>query len=268
MDERIEALFPFYLLETVTDAERAEVEIYLTAHPDARARLDEMRHALAVLPYAVAPVEPPARVKQALMARVTADARARVRADADRSSNKAGWLDRLFPRPLTLGLAALSLLFAMLTGMWAYSVNQEVSRLQAETVALRQAIATQQAELDRQTEVLAGLTAPNAKIITVQGNDHQPAAGGHLVAEPNASSATLVVYGLQPLAAGQTYQFWFIKGQQAIPAEVFGVSEDGRAVVQVNATAPVGSYDAVGISVEPQGGSLTPTTVVMVGSIS
>jgi anti-sigma-K factor RskA len=266
MDERIEALFPFYVLNAITDAERAEVEAYLAANPGARTRLEEAQRASAALPYAVAPVEPPARVKQALMARVHADVAAR--ASAPRPAIKLGWLDRLFPRPLALGLSAVSLLVAVFAGSWAYSVNQEVGRLRQETTALRQEIATQQAELDKQKLVLAGLTWPDSEIIAIQGNEHQPQARGRLVAEPAASSAILVVNGLEPLAAGQTYQFWFIKGQQVVPAEVFAVDPDGQAVVQVNATAPVGSYEAVGVSIEPEGGSLTPTTVVMLGSMS
>ena len=78
----IEELLPFYALDALTEEERELVEKYLAEHPEARQQVEEMEKATSALPYGVAPVEPSQRAKQALMARVTSDAQARVPSSA------------------------------------------------------------------------------------------------------------------------------------------------------------------------------------------
>ena len=75
MNERLEELLPFYALGALTPAERTEVEAYIAANPEARARLEEMKRASAALSYNVDPIQPPPQLKQSLMTRVKADAR-------------------------------------------------------------------------------------------------------------------------------------------------------------------------------------------------
>ena len=69
MEERIEDLLPLYALGALSDGERVRVEAYTAAHPEARAHLDELLKASSALPYVVSPIEPPAQVKRALLAR-------------------------------------------------------------------------------------------------------------------------------------------------------------------------------------------------------
>jgi anti-sigma-K factor RskA len=57
-----------------------------------------------------------------------------------------------------------------------------------------------------------------------------------------------------------------IAGDTPLSAGVFEVDEGGVAVVQVARDAAPGAFDAVGVSVEPEGGSPTPTgDIVMLG---
>jgi anti-sigma factor RsiW len=73
MDNHIEELLPFYALDALTEEERERVEAYLAKHPEARTQVDEMTRAASALPQGVAAVQPSARTKAALMARVAAD---------------------------------------------------------------------------------------------------------------------------------------------------------------------------------------------------
>ena len=72
MDKKIEELLPFYALDALTDEEKELVEAYLVEHPEVRAQVGELQSAVDAIPYGVKPVEPPRRLKNALMARVAA----------------------------------------------------------------------------------------------------------------------------------------------------------------------------------------------------
>ncbi len=263
MDERLEELFPFYALGALTDEERAQVDAYVGADPEARARLDEAIGAVTALPYAARPAAPRPQLKQDVMKRVTADAPARLAPAQPSFSDK---LAQFFNRPawrIAMPLVAVaSLIVAVVAGVWAISLKDEVSRLRAEQAAL-------QRELFTQREVLAQIALPQARAMSIAGTAVQPGAYGQMIANPGGNSGVLVVSDLAPLPPGKVYQFWLIKGDTPVSAGLFSVDEQGRGVLSVRASEPVGSFDAIGVSIEPEGGSPQPTgDIVMLSKLS
>ena len=265
MNEKIEELFTFYALDAVTDSERQEVEAYVASNPEARRRLDEMIRTASALPYASEPLEQPEALKRTLMDRVNADAQKRFAPPP--SAQDSGWsrfmnsflprLGQLFPQ----AVAVLSLFIALAVGAWGISMRNEVVRLQAQTVLLQKEIAAQRV-------VLAQLTSPNSQAFLISGTDHQPQAHGRLLADSETGSAVLVVSGLEQLEAGKIYEFWLIQGDNPIAAGLFEVNEEGRAVLQVSQAVTPESYNAIGVSIEPQAGSVQPTgDIVMLGGL-
>ncbi len=256
MNDELEALLPLYALEALTPEERAQVEAYIAVNPEARMRLDELRQMAARLPYAAPPVTPPPALKQKLMARVGADARRRQPAPERKPSLWTAWQQRLAPVALTisLGLAALAL-------GWGVMLNAEVVRLRAETRQLQEQLAAQ-------NRLLAQLTAPGARITEVGGTALQPEARGHFIADPQRATAVLVVSGLRPLPPDEVYQFWLLRDGVAVGAGLFTVDEAGRAVLAVD-SGVTDEFTAVGVSIEPAGGSLAPSErIVMLGELS
>ena len=266
MNEKMEDLLTFYALDAVTDAERQQVEAYVAANPEARLRLDEMLSAASALAYASEPLDPPPALKRTLMDRVNADAEKRFAPPAPiQTSVWSRFIESippgagsLFPQAVTV----FSLFIALAVGAWGLSLRNEMKSLQAQTALLQEQVTQQQ-------EALAVLASPNAQTFFVSGTDHQPDSHGHLIADSQTGSAVLVVAGLQQLEAGKTYEFWLIKGETPVAAGVFDVSEEGRAVLKVSHAVTPGSYDAVGVSVEPKGGSEQPTgAIVMLSEIN
>lgn len=260
MNESLEDLLPFYALGTLTDDERKQVEVYIAANPDARARLEEMMRVSSILPQSIEPVDPPPALKKSLIDRVNADARPRRPA-----FNLSQLITAFWPRPsagLSPAIALLSLVLLIAVGGWAITLNNEVARLREETAALRR-------ELNDQRKMLAQIAAPGARLINISGTEHQPDAHGQFIARADGSSAVLTVTGLAPLEPGQVYQLWLVRGDTPVSAGIFEVDEDGWAVLQVTADVSPGSFNAIGVSIEPAGGSQLPTgDRVMLGSIS
>jgi anti-sigma-K factor RskA len=260
MNERLEDLLPFYALGTLAPAERAEVEAYVAANPDARARLEEMMRDSSALAQSIEPVDPPPALKKSLMDRINADARPRRPA-----FNLSQLFAAFWPRTgthLSPAIALLSLVLLIAVTGWAIVLNDEVARLREETAALRR-------ELNDQRKMLAQIAAPGARLINLSGTEHQPDAHGQFIARADGSSAVLTVTGLAPLEPGQVYQLWLVRGDTPVSAGLFEVDEDGWAVLQVTADVSPGSFDAIGVSIEPEGGSELPTgDRVMLGSAS
>ena len=67
----------------------------------------------------------------------------------------------------------------------------------------------------------------------------------------------LVADGLAPAPAGQTYQIWFLDSSGAATSAGFVPAGDHSAVVL---QGDPGAAAAVGVTLEPVGGSAQPTT--------
>jgi hypothetical protein len=53
-----------------------------------------------------------------------------------------------------------------------------------------------------------------------------------------------------------------------VAAGLFEVNNDGKAILQVSQAVTPESYDAIGVSIEPEAGSIQPTgDIVMLGGL-
>ncbi|WP_420627203.1 anti-sigma factor [Candidatus Leptofilum sp.] len=291
-----EELFPFYALGALTDEEKAEVEAYIAADPEAKARLAALQETAASLPNAVEPVAPSPNIKANLMARVQADPRAATvptpKPVVKRPSPpQLSWWDKFrqsFAMPALAGTAALA---AVLLFVWAISLSQQLNQLQnqvadltLETDSLQTELGTLQLDnnqlqiqndllqqqLQAQEEILAAYQQPGTSTIAIGDiTGEHPTAHATLTVAPEATTATFVTANLPQLGADQVYQLWIIQGDLPMSAGIFNVDEDGRIVHQIDG-ALAASFDAIGVSIEPAGGSdqPTPDQIILLGSPS
>ncbi len=260
VNENVEELFAFYAMGTLTTSEKAQVEAYVASRPEAMGRLNEMIDAVSALPHMAAPMQPSNAVKERLMGRVRADAGNR---SAAASRTRVASRPRFgFGSGLAYAIAVLSLLVAFGVGMWGLSIRNEVVRLRGQVAVLQQ-------QVQMQRTVLAELSSPHAQLFAISGTEHDPQAKGQLIADPSTGSSVLVVSGLKSLEAGMTYEFWLIKDDKAAPAGLFKVGEQGQGVLQVTQSFTSEAYNAIGVSIEPAGGSQQPTgDIVMLAKLN
>lgn len=256
MDRQIEELLPFYALDALTEEERERVEAYLKEHPEARLEVESMAETVAELPYSVTPVEPSPRTKEALLRRVAAD-QARASSARNQPVRARGIRGENILRTFTLGIATLAV-------VWVMILNAQVMRLRNEISALNDALATQSNSIDQIVAQLPRLASSAAVTVSLQGTDIQPQAQGQLIADPNSRSAVLVIGGLPPLEVGKTYQVWLIDGGGPASAGLLTVDPNGQGLLIVTSEAEIGSFDSLGISIEPDGGSPQPTGEIVV----
>ena len=271
MDKHIKELLAFYALDASTEGDRELVEAYFAEHPELEQEINALTSVVAALPYSLSPVEPSNRPKKLLMERVSADRRARPSPQGQTSAPRGivhqGIL-RGLPRA---ALAGLGMLRAAAAVLWVIAVNNEISRLRAEVAALRSEIQAQESSIEQvqaAVEQFRGelAQANQAALMTVelQGTPAQPQAHGQLIADFRSQSALLVVSGLAPLQPGSIYQVWLIRGETPTSVGLFEVNAHGQGALMLTSEKAIGTFDALGISIEPEMGSLQPTGDIVI----
>lgn len=190
------------------------------------------------------------------MSRVAADQRAASSTRKQPSRPRRRLFENFFSA-FSLGAAAIAL-------VWVIVLSAQISRLRNEISSLGQALAAQTNQIQQINAVLSELTPSTVITVSLKGTDIQPQAEGQLIADPSSQSAVLVIVGLTPLEASKTYQVWLIEGDAPVSAGLLKVDVNGQGVLVLSSETPIGSFDALGISVEPEAGSPQPTGDIVV----
>lgn len=147
--------------------------------------------------------------------------------------------------------------------------DRETLRGALSTQALQ--IAQLSADQARAREVVAALTDRSAQRVTLTLTKAPPPPQPTGRATYLANKGTLIFLAshLEQLPAGKTYELWVIpaSGAAPVPAGTFRPDERGNANVVTAKLEGTGAAKAFGITIEPLGGSSTPTMpIVLAGS--
>ncbi|MBC7725483.1 MAG: anti-sigma factor [Burkholderiaceae bacterium] len=257
-----------YALNALGDAEKAEFEDYLEGSQDARTEVNQMLDTAAMLGLSTRAVVPSPELKANLMALLSstpqhsateateipvpsiAEQRS-IRSIADGSAPveptavypevgpvEARAHSRWFSRPLGI-LAAAAAAVALFAGGAALGQGLNPTGYQ-------------QAQADRFVAISTAADVQRS-VSTVEGG-----GSATLLWSDELQQSAIRVDGLPPLAENKVYQLWYI-GEAGVDGAGIFSSADGASTWRV-LEGHMGSATAVGVTVEPQGGSDEPTT--------
>lgn len=259
--EEIDELAGAIALDAIPDEEWPAIRAHLATCVRGHADLRELRAVAALLLEAAPAVEPPAGLRE----RILATARAEISAGPPVPSA----LSTPPPDPRPIGstgaarvvergerswwqraawpVAAAAVLVAAGMGTWNVSIRRDLSARDRRVAALERRIGAD----ERALAVLAGGGRQYRFAATVAG------AGGSVL-RPETGAATIVVEGLPP-RAGSAYQVWAIQGDRPVSIGIFEPDANGRKVVTLE--GDLDNADSVAITLEPgPAGSRQPTT--------
>jgi len=235
--EAIEGLIPAYALGATDPDESQAVEAHVPGCAACRALLAEYRglgdHLLYATPVMAAPADLTERMRRRL-------------APERRQAAPEPWWVRLRIRSLVPVLGATLLLLVLTNLYWVSRVNR-----------LQQRATGQAASLD-------GFA--NARAIPLRADAAGGWAQGVVYAPSDGQLALLCVYGMPALPPDKTYQLWLLKDGKRDNGGLFRVSQDGFGLLVVRPERALSEYSAVGITVEPAGGSPGPTSPRVLGA--
>jgi hypothetical protein len=243
--QEIEPLLPGYALGALDQQDRELVLEHLRSCPSCQAALADYLAVSEGLLLSSPAIRPPAGLRRLLAAAVEPE-----RVDG-------GILARLrLASPAWTGVAALVILLAVnlvvlgKTSQMVRGQQASLDQLVAEQSRLAENLNT------NQTAMAVG-SYPTSEVVRVQGD----VAYGTLVYDPELKIAVLYAWGLEALPASETYQAWLIDDSGGrTSAGVFRASDGARfTVFIVSSSSPVGEFRGLGVTVEPSGGSPSPT---------
>jgi anti-sigma-K factor RskA len=233
----IHTLSGAYTLDALGDAEKAAFERHLESCEACRDEIHSFRDAVtAMADDATTP--PPDRLRASVLSAIAQVRPLAPEVGTDVPSNVAQLAPRHARRATTwLAVAAAVLGIAMAGAVWRVtSLQGQVSELASASAELRSV-----------------LTAPDA---TVSGATASTGGRATVVVSQSKGEAALVTSDLAPVPAGKTYQVWYVGTDKISPA---GFVLDAGSTSTLLAGDP-GKAVAVGITVEPAGGSPQPTS--------
>ena len=107
------------------------------------------------------------------------------------------------------------------------------------------------------------------RAVPLNATDAAPQATGFVLISADGEDGALVVDGLPPLEESQEYQLWLIRDGQRTSGAVFSTDEKSYGGTRIRAPRPLTDYSALGVTIEPAGGSPAPTgQQVLAGTLS
>jgi anti-sigma-K factor RskA len=229
-------LLPEYALGCLDEDDEILVSEHVATCSVCRAELEAFENVTDRLVFAAPETAPPVRLKQQLMNRIQPPME-----PATAGPQQLSWWQKLAAllqqSAPVWGAASLVLVLIL-------AVNNLMLRNQAHEPVL---------------------TSGGMRIVALASTDAASSAAGTLVISADGEYGSLAVDGLPPLGNAQQYQLWLIKDGERTDGGVFSVNPEGYGVLWIESAAPLSSFSAFGITVEPAGGSSGPTGEKVLG---
>lgn len=250
-----------YVLGQVSSQEKKEVECMSHIYPEIKTELLALQSALEQLAMKAA-VVPPDHLKTAILEKIknepqdlVAPAQAEKQAEVIRLNPAKGNGYRL--------LAAASIALLIGVGVYAYLMTNKVDEVQSELAVrsgeledMDQSYESLQNELNHQDEQLAFLKNDATRKIPLSGTEQHPGMEVTVFWNDASQQVMLQALVLPPTPQDKQYQLWAIVDDQPVGMGVFSLNGEDAGLINM---LPTNKAQAFAITLEPMGGSETPT---------
>lgn len=267
--EELRDLLPAFALGALDENERREVADHVSDCAECTAELTALERVVDGIGLDAAPVTPPPSLRNRVLSRIENERAGRV--------SSMSRMPALQPKsarpPWAQGLAlAASVAIAVGASLYAWTLRTEVETLRQDVVAtseeaskLRGELANLRRNWVEVTRAMDVLRAPDMLKVDLKGQPTLPTGTGRAFWSRSAG-LMFTAEGLPALPSDKVYQLWIIKGTVASPSVTFVPDRGGAASVTAIVASGAEAPDAFGVTIEPTGGSASPTLpVVMVG---
>ncbi len=224
---------PAYALDCLDADERALVAQHLARCPTCQAELRAYQSVVSDLSLAVPESTPPARLRQKILQNAIAS--------------------RIQPAHAPGFFQRLGRFFQAALPVWG-----AVSLVLVLALAISNIISWQQLQ-----------SRPNPQtfhVITLSPTDPTDHATALLVISDAGKYGTLVTDNMKVLDSGKQYQLWLIKDGKRTSGGVFTVNSEGYGWLKVDSQTSLLDFQSFGVTIEPKGGSQSPTGPKVLGS--
>lgn len=238
-----------YVSGSLPSEEISEIENAIKTYPEVKKEVEAIEAALITLAETVAPPLP------AMVWTYVLNSIKNVRSINDTSTNRTNWA-------AMSGWAAAILCFAGIFWMLKQNndLNKDIQVTNIQNTQLKEKINLTEGELAQQNELLAVIRSKDYTTITLPGNQAvAPDAFAKVYYNKSEHIAYIDANGLPTPPSGKVYQVWSLTLDPLTPTSM-GLLEAVTATDKgVHKFENIPDPEAFGITLEPAGGSTTPT---------
>ena len=237
--DQIHEMLPAYALGCLDDDEAVLVSEHIAACAKCHGQFLEYRSTVDAMAYGSPGVCPPDSLKEKLIQKIQS------------SSTQPPVLQS------AIKYRNLKSLWQSLSPAWAFASLALIVSL--SVINLLQWHHTQKLQKEVAVDLL---------ILKMKGTPKAPKGDGTFIISQNRKKGVLVASDLPIPKENQQYQLWMKKNGQQVSGGVFPVTPTGYAVVEIQSKEALSNFQSFEITLEPVGGSLTPSDyIVMVSHI-
>ena len=259
--DRLGELAGPYALGALGEDDRRAFEAHMATCAECRREVRDGALVAEGLGRAVDPREPPAGLRDRVIATAVATAKREPRLEHPRSSYR--------PAPWLLLAASLA---AVAFGLYAWTLQTRLRTTdaalrsaQAELTALQSQLTQSLRDADEAKRTADVLFAPDVVVVNLAGQAAAPQASGRAFYSPSRG-LVFTANSLPPLPAGRVYQLWVVTGPAQVSAGVMRPDNAGRLRGVTQTTA--GQATAIALTIEKEGGVPSPSgEMYLVGSL-
>lgn len=238
-----------YALDALEPAEQIALQAHLETCAECQQTLAALQATADMLPYGLTPAEPPARLRRAIVER------------AQRDDSDQGTIVRplaFWRRPTPAWATGLAAAAAIALAFWAGGLQTEVRQLRQALASSKQEVELVRQQLGEQGELLAVLQR-NVTATMLEGGQ------GTAKLYRDSDGQAALIAALPPLPADRVYQAWVINGDTPQSAGLLRTDQAGQGTLLLDGQ-PLAQGATIAITNEPAGGSLRPTTPVLLAA--
>lgn len=244
-------ILELYVFGTLTEVENKEVAESAKKHPEVAAEILSIEKAVINLSDSFAPylsAENYEKIRKQLIEKHSKVIPIGEKEETSNSFRYIGW--------------AASILLLLGIGFLGYQLNQKEQLLAQnlkEKSDLEQNLALVQAQNEHSNQALAIVRNDDNMAIKLAGQAIDSTASAKVYWNKNTQVAYVDAAGLPDPPKGKVYQVWALKLNPLTPTSIGVLSDFTAENLKIFSVANVADAEAFGITLEPEGGSKTPT---------
>jgi anti-sigma-K factor RskA len=259
-------ILELYVLGDVTPAEKLQVEEMASKHPAIKAELDEIERSMELYAEENA-IEPSEHLRSRILGSLLTNfgddnnfptqthvEREKVVAMQPNKEKETNFYKYAFAACLALLLASAVALYNLYSRL--NDTNTQLSAMQAQNQHFSNTVSAKDSELNL-------LRDTSYKLIHLRGTAKSPESIMTVAFSPSKQKVVIDMEGLKLPANDQNhqYQLWALVGGKPVDLGVFDATADSSGFKNMKTIA---SADAFAVTLEPRGGSASPTLSEMV----